>query len=56
LSKFYVKNLKHCQETPIGACKWRSQDLKSERLLRKIEKYVSKANNGEVNRPKIEEK
>jgi hypothetical protein len=56
LSKFYVKNLKHCQETPIGACKWRSSDLKSEECYGKSKKYVSKANNGEVSRPKIEEK
>jgi len=26
-----IKELKHCQETPIGACKWRLPDLKPER-------------------------
>jgi hypothetical protein len=42
-SKFYPKNLKHCQETPIGTCKWRSTDLKPEWRQWKITKVCVKS-------------
>jgi len=56
LSKIISKNLKHCQETLLGTCKWRSTDPKSGRRQWQIKRYGKKAKNQEINKSEIRKK